>query len=713
MDATDPLDTAQALVESLAAELALMECGSADGLVPAYSLMSELAEAMNDYPQVETPLTALRERISRLLDCNGVTSMDLMVQLTAFVDTIRTVLRFLRADIEVPWSELEWTPPATAAETIPQGPAPAPDAQEADWLGPHLEENRDILEEFFAEAQEHLDQIESALLTLEKAAEDREAISALFRSFHTIKGVAGFLDLFPIQGLAHQVETVLDLLRSDYIAFTPALASLVLESRDRLEGLLAALAEFMASGRRPSSEIPVEDLINRAKAIADETGTDDVSDPADASQMLPFPMPGSLPASAPEESADAVQNVAVESLLKKSSGAAQNVFIRINADKLDSIVDAVGELVIVESQLRESLDRSGIPSAFIERSLGQLGRVTRELQRTGLSLRMVPLRGLFQKMQRLVRDLAVKNGKQVELECIGEDAEMDRNVVEEINDPLVHMIRNAIDHGVEMPEARIKAGKHAGGKICLSARYHGDSIVIELKDDGRGVDTDRVLQKAIERELARPGVQYSEREILDFLFEPGFSTAENITELSGRGVGMDVLRKNITKLRGTIDVSTLRGKGTTVRINLPLTLAIIDGLLLRVEEERYVLPIGSVLLTVKPKAEDIFSIAGQGRLLKHHGTLYPLVDLATYFQIRTARKSLTEGVVILVESDGFKFGLVADELMHKQEIVIKKLVGCFANPDGVSGGAVLGDGSVALVIDPGPLGDRVRDKRTA
>ncbi len=720
MDATDPLDTVESLAESLAAELALMEPEKQDGLVPLYSLISELAEVMTDYPEADDPVEEVRQRLGVLLDENGVATEDLIAHLAAFIDGLRTVLRFLRADLEAPWDELNWEPPqvqeeVSSTDQASSDEAPGTHAQHDDWLGEHLEENREILEEFFAEAQEHLDQIEYALLTLEKASDDREAISALFRSFHTIKGVAGFMDLFPIQALSHHVETVLDLLRSGDIAFCPVLASLVLDSRDRLERLLGVLSAFMASGERSLVEIPVHDLIERAAMLAGEGVGDAIGEDSGQSEgVLEFPVEHcqkevqvkTSPAPSPRvDSAPAV--------LQPQETKAQSAYVRINAEKLDSIVDAVGELVIVESQLRESLERSGIPSAFIERSLGQLGRVTRELQRTGLSLRMVPLRGLFQKMQRQVRDLAVKSGKQVELECLGDDAEMDRKVVEEINDPLVHMIRNAIDHGLETPDERAKAGKPTTGKICLSARYHGESIVIEMLDDGRGVDAERVLQKAIERGVARAGEDYAEDDILGFLFEAGFSTAENITELSGRGVGLDVLRKNITKLRGSIDLSSVRHQGTRIRINLPLTLAIIDGLLLRVEDERYVLPIGNVLLTVKPKTADLFTIAGQGRILKHHGGLYPLVDLAAFFKIKTQRKSPAEGVVILVETDGFKFGLVADELMHKQEIVIKKLGGCFANPDGVSGGAVLGDGSVALVIDPAPLGAKVKEKRTA
>lgn len=731
---TQSIDRIESLVESLSGELALLAPGEAEGLVPAYSLLSDLDDALEGLPQVLEPLQALKSELASQLEQNHLATPEIIAALTTFVETTQTVVRYLKAEIEVPWEELDWRSPAVAVAPAPASEPSQPiydqDFSIESWEGASVEDNREILEEFCAESQEHLELIESALLELESDPSEREAISALFRSFHTIKGVAGFLDLSPIQTLAHHVESVLDLLRDDTISFSSALANLVLDSRDRLERCLSILLAFLENGQMSGESVPVADLVERADAMYQRAidgkeqgesatlplvaempaGFAEVRFLGDPSEPDEFDLEGPTEDSTPQAEQDLGFDAFTQGAAAKRAHSAS---IRINTEKLDSIVDAIGELVIVESQLRESLESGDASSAFVERILGQLGRVTRELQRTGLSLRMVPLRGMFQKMRRLVRNLALKSGKQVDFESEGEDAELDRNVVEEIGDPLIHMIRNAVDHGLEAPDERKAKGKPATGKIRLRAYYYGESIVIELQDDGRGVDRERVLQKAIERGIAQPDKQYSDSEIHDFLFEPGFSTAKTLTETSGRGVGLDVLRKNITKLRGSIEFSSVQNRGTTVRITLPLTLAIIDGLVLRVGNERYVLPIGSVLMSVKPKPGDIFSVVGKGRLLKHHGTLYTLLDLATYFGIKTNRKEATDAIVILVESEGYKFGLVVDELIHKQEVVVKKLGGYFANPEGISGGAVLGDGSVALVIDPASMGAWLREKRSA
>jgi two-component system chemotaxis sensor kinase CheA len=322
---------------------------------------------------------------------------------------------------------------------------------------------------------------------------------------------------------------------------------------------------------------------------------------------------------------------------------------------------------------------------------------------------MVSLKPVFQKMQRLVRDLAAKCDKRVNFVMEGEDTEMDRSVVEEIGDPLVHMIRNSLDHGLESPQERERSGKSAVGNLLLRAYYSGDSIVLELKDDGRGINTERVLGKAIERGLAEAGQNYSHDEILSFIFLPGFSTAEKITDVSGRGVGMDVVRTNIKKLRGRIELESEQGKGSLVRISLPLTMAIIDGMLVKVGEERFIIPVSNVNMTIKPERGQLFTVQNRGRVVKHRDEIFQLFSLAEFYGLRTAASQADE-VVVMVDTEMGIYGLIVDEVLGKQEVVVKQLGGFLSNPEGVAGGAILGDGTVALIIDPSSLQARSRSR---
>jgi two-component system chemotaxis sensor kinase CheA len=375
--------------------------------------------------------------------------------------------------------------------------------------------------------------------------------------------------------------------------------------------------------------------------------------------------------------------------------------VKVDADRLDQLIDTIGELVIAESMVFQSPELNAASrSGTLNRHLNQLDKITRELQEMGMSLRMVPIRSMFQKMARLVRDLAKKAGKQVEFVTVGEDTELDKSVVDKIGDPLVHMVRNAVDHGLESSTGeRIRAGKSAVGRVELRAFHRGGSICIEIADDGRGLDRDAILAKAREKGLVREGETLSEREIWNLIFEPGFSTAKQITDVSGRGVGMDVVRKNIETLRGQVEIQSKAGAGTTFSIRLPLTLAIIDGMVVRAGLERYIVPILSIVMSVRPEARQISTVVGRGEMLSLQGGLLPLFRLARLFEIDGTLEDATQGIAVIVEDEGRNVALLVDEILGEQQIVIKSLGDALQGLPGVAGGAIMPDGTVGLILD--------------
>ncbi|HXG46547.1 MAG TPA: chemotaxis protein CheA, partial [Methylomirabilota bacterium] len=378
-------------------------------------------------------------------------------------------------------------------------------------------------------------------------------------------------------------------------------------------------------------------------------------------------------------------------------------FVKVDTVKLDSLIDLVGEMVIAQSLIAQDPSIRSVASQQATRNLAQLARITNELQRTAMSLRMVPIRATFQKMTRLVRDVATKQKKQVELKMSGEDTELDRTIVEEISDPLIHMIRNSVDHGIEPPSVRVERGKPAQGTVHLRAFHQGGNIVIQIQDDGGGLNKEKILKKAVERGLVREGQNLSEKEIFDLIFAPGFSTAEVVTEISGRGVGMDVVRRNIEKLRGKIDIQSTLGQGSTFTIYLPLTLAIIDGLIVRVGQERFILPTLSVRESFRPSPEMLSTVHERGEMVNVRGKISPLLRLHQCFNIKPRSTNPCEGILVVVDSGDENRCVFVDDLVGKQEVVIKSLGETFKSNRALAGAAILGDGSVGLILDADAL----------
>ncbi len=536
----------------------------------------------------------------------------------------------------------------------------------------NLADDADLLREFIQEGAEHLIAIEQGVLALESDPTDPEGLSAIFRAFHTFKGGSGFLNLPPIHTLAHELESLLDLARQRKIVIDRAIADVILAGADRLKQFCGGINRCLENNAAEPIQIPTGDLLERIQTTMANGSAQQAEPPVQAVEH--------------EERSEA----------KSVSDSAS---VKVNTAKLDGLIDAVGEMVIAQSLVVQSETLRMVDDEQLSRNLAQLTRITKDLQRTSMSLRMVPIRGTFQKMQRVVRDGAARLGKQIELVLDGEDTELDRSIVEELNDPLIHMIRNSVDHGIELPEERERRGKPAHGTIYLRAFHQGGNIVIEIKDDGNGLNRDAILQKAIEKELIKPNEQLSDSEIFKLIFAAGFSTAARVTELSGRGVGMDVVRRNIEKLRGKIEIQSTPGQGATFSIFLPLTLAIIDGLLVGVGAHRYILPTLSVIESFRPAQDAVRSVQGRGEVVEVRGRLLPLTRLSDIFGIESQAAAATEGIVVVIQSTRDARCLLVDTLLGKQEVVIKSLGHGFEASGYVAGAAILGDGRVGLILD--------------
>ncbi|MEO8369922.1 MAG: chemotaxis protein CheA, partial [Candidatus Solibacter sp.] len=377
----------------------------------------------------------------------------------------------------------------------------------------------------------------------------------------------------------------------------------------------------------------------------------------------------------------------------------ETTVVKVDTAKLDYLVDMAGEMVIAESLVRHDQELAGLKNPLLHRKIAHLTRITSELQKTAMAMRLVPVGPLFRRMARLVRDLSRQFGKTVEMETQGDEIELDRTIVEELADPLMHMVRNALDHGLESPAERIAAGKRPNARLLLKANHQAGQVVIEITDDGRGLNRTRIIEKAISKGLIATAEGLSDSEIYNLIFQPGFSTAAQVTNVSGRGVGMDVVRRHIEKLRGRIEIRSAMGEGATFLLKLPLTLAIIDGLVVGVGEERYIVPLFAVREMFRPNAETIWTVQGRAEMALVRGSLLPVLRLYRLFHVKPKTEDPLKAVLVVAEVEGQRFCVLVDELIGKQEVVIKSLGETFKAVTGVAGGAILGDGRVGLILD--------------
>jgi two-component system chemotaxis sensor kinase CheA len=535
-----------------------------------------------------------------------------------------------------------------------------------------------LLNEFVAEARGHLEAAEAELLKLEETPDDAEAVNAIFRSFHTIKGVAGFLNLRQIGALAHAAESLLDLVRQSKVRVTESLADAVLQGADLLKVLIDAAEAAAAAGEPIPAEPKLAGMIRRLEQCCNATPSDTASPHI-------------------EEAAPPANET--PSPASRTAPAAGEATVKIATGRLDALINMVGELVIAQAMVTQDMASDASANARLSRNAAHVGKIVRELQDLSMSMRMVPIQGLFQKMGRLVRDLCKKLHKEIDLVLTGGDTELDRNVVEVLGDPLMHMVRNAGDHGIETPEERQRNGKPPAGRLELRARHEAGIIVIEIIDDGKGLNKERILKKAIAAGIVAEGQELPEQEILRLIFHAGLSTAEKVTDVSGRGVGMDVVKKNIEALRGQIDIASTEGKGSTFTIRLPLTMAVIDGLVARVGGQRYIIPTTSIEQSLRPKEEQISMVQGRGEVCLVRGDVLAMFRLHRLFNIQEAAQNPSEVLVVIVQDNGRRCCLMVDELLGQQQVVIKSLGEGIGSVPGISGGAILGDGNVSLILD--------------
>ena len=560
----------------------------------------------------------------------------------------------------------------------------------------------ELLADFVLETREHLADIEAQTLALERDTSDSEALHAAFRGFHSIKGLAGFLELGVVQEMAHEVEAVLDRARDGQLAITPGTIDVILQAADHLQRWAVHVEKGIS---QQASAAPVRDdallarirslyeadlasgrcaglaTLGNALAVASvappaavELATPPPPPAERASQTAPIPTPATPPAEA--------------------KGA-----IKVDTSKLDSMVEMAGELVIAESLLRHDSDLAALLNPALQRKVALLTRITTELQKTAMAMRLVPVGPLFRRMARLVRDLARQFGKQVEMELVGSEIELDRTIVEELADPLMHMIRNALDHGIEAPGDREHAGKPGVASLRLKAQHQAGQVLVQISDDGRGLDREKILRKAIESGLIASGEGLADTDVYNLIFQPGFSTAAQVTSVSGRGVGMDVVRRHIEKLRGRIEIRSTPGKGATFLLKLPLTLAIIDGLVVGVGTERFIVPLFAVRELFRPGDDIVWSVQQRAEMALVRGSLLPILRLHRVFHLEPRSEKPQDGVLIVAEVEGERFCLMVDEMIGKQEVVIKSLGEMFRKVAGIAGGAILGDGRVGLILD--------------
>jgi two-component system chemotaxis sensor kinase CheA len=578
-------------------------------------------------------------------------------------------------------------------------------------------EMAEILESFIIETREIFERLGQDLLTLEKGVTDNELLNTIFRAVHTIKGTSSFLGLEQMTALAHVFEDVLNKLRRGEITVNSSKMDVMFEAYDIMKVLLQRIEN------RNLAKIDLDAIIEKLRVIglvgmaapdvpavtaaASEAAPPDVDDmPA-----VDEPVPVASEKTVPVQTA-APQSAAQHPEPAQAAAKAIDTTIRVDVARLDSLMNLVGELVLGRNRLTQisylmNQQHEGVPiTKDLTETSSQIDFITTELQMAVMKTRMVPIAKVFNKLPRLVRDLMKETGKEMDLITFGEDTELDKSIIEELNDPLVHLMRNAGDHGLESTADRRAAGKSDRGTITVRAEHEGNHIVISVADDGRGMDPDKLKAKAIEKGMITEAQakEMSKTDAFNLVFAPGFSTAAKVTNVSGRGVGMDVVRTNILKLKGIIEIESDIGKGSKIIIKLPLTLAIIQALLVEVAKEVFSVPLESVLEVVRIQPSEINTISGR-EVVRLRNTVLPLARLHNIMGTPNANGHLQEDwiYIVVVGLAQQRLGIVVDSLLGQKEVVIKSLGGYLGTVPGIAGSTILGDGRVIMIIDVGEL----------
>ena len=752
-------------IEELSIAVIMADTGDLQGLGELYRRFDTLSTlALNEsLEMVARAAKAAGELIENII-MNQVPDRDAAVDVIAqTVSVIQARVVNQRKPAEVPFPQqlglqeddeanIEKELAAATSEQSQEGTEAAETPGEEEG---HTLTDPELAADFVSEAREHLHDTDVQLLTLESDPENDDALNAVYRAFHTIKGVAGFLDLGQISELSHATENLLDLARNGELCLTGSAIDVTFESVDALKKMIGDVEAGLSSGKVVSRSdllsklLPhIEQAISGVKAQgAEETDVDTVAamespTPAESVPEETESMPKGVFLEVPEVEKTVIQEEIDEELHMevaeqeierreqktegkgreekteeavaesvpivqqqrpaKSSPATARVkeTLKIDTERLDKLVNTIGELVIAESMVSQDNEILESASPRVSRNLSHLNKITRELQELGMSLRLMPVRPIFERMAKLVRDLSKKAGKKIEFAMSGEDTEVDKSIVEKISDPLTHMIRNSVDHGIEASgKDRIKTGKKEVGHIELRAFHKGSNIHIEVEDDGKGLDKEAILTKARERGMITNGDSMPDKEVFNLILAPGFSTVKEVTNISGRGVGMDVVNRNIKALRGKIEIESTPDKGSVFSMRLPLTLAIIDGIVVRVGKERYVIPTLSVVESLRPTARDIPTVLNKGEMISIRGQLLPLFRIYRLFDIDNASEDPTQALVVVVENEEKQTGILVDDLIGHQQVVIKNLGDSLGDVTGISGGAIMADGRVGLILD--------------
>ncbi|MFO0789095.1 MAG: chemotaxis protein CheA [Pirellulales bacterium] len=543
---------------------------------------------------------------------------------------------------------------------------------------------------FFEEASENLASLEEGLLQLESRPDDEELIHGIFRAAHSIKGTGGAMGFSDLALFTHHVETVLDYMRQGKLAPSAERVQLMLKATDAIAALISAARD----GSEPDATMNL-----LVEALKKETSLPDLSAEHTAHSASATEAEGEIPGLVLFDDEQTKPPAAIGNETNRSRAAAQTESIRVSVAKVEELINLVGELVIANSMVQQAYASNAADPQTLQEAIAGMDLTTRQLQEKVMAVRLMPMSTVFRRFPRIVHDLAKSLGKEVRLVMEGEETELDKQVLEEVGDPLTHLIRNAVDHGLERPAARVAAGKSAEGQVTLQAYHEGGNVVVAVGDDGAGINLERVRQKAIERALISADALLTEEEICQLVLLPGFSTADKITDVSGRGVGMDVVKRNVEALNGSISIENRPGQGCTFRIRLPLTMAILDGLAMKLGNDVYVLPLVSVVESLRPEPKHIVHVAERGELVMVRGEPLPLIYTHRIFRVEGDEVDPCNGLVVIVENQGRRYGLVVDELIGQLQVVMKSLEANYERVEGVAGATILGDGRIAMIVD--------------
>ncbi len=568
-------------------------------------------------------------------------------------------------------------------------------------------EMKEIVDSFIIESKEILEKLDLNLIELENKPNDSNLLNDVFRSFHTIKGTSGFLGLDRLTQVTHRCEDILNKLRKGEAVLTKELMDGILVAFDKIKELLAAIETNF------NEEVQIEETVELLTFLLDkiENKNDEATSPKDKNQIVNVP---DIKESLITEPSSVKPIIAKEPASVTAAKKVDNT-IRVDVERLDELLNIASELVLGRNRLAQvnsevSLEYEGTKmSRDLADATKQIDLMTNELQLVVMKTRMVKIGKVFNRFPRVVRDLAKETEKEVNLIIKGEDTELDKTLIEEINDPLVHLIRNSLDHGIESPERRKTIGKNPVGTVILSAEQEGNQIIITIEDDGKGIDPDFIKEKAIQKGLItkEKAKELTRQEAYNLIFMPGFSTAEIVTNVSGRGVGMDVVKTNVTKLRGIISIESVVDKGTKIIVKLPLTLAIIPGMVVKVNSETVVIPLNSVIEVLRVHTEDIYSV-NQHDVIRRRDDVIPLVAIDTllYNDCIDNSDRIWQYIVVVGLAERV-FGIKVDELCGQKEVVIKSLGSYLGNINGIAGSTIMGDGTVVMIVDINELINKI------